>query len=169
MTDVPELTTERLVLRGPVGDDFAIFAAFYASDAARYIGGPLGIADAWRLFAADVGHWSLKGFGWWTVIEDDTVVGSVGLHHPAHHDDIEIGWNTYSGAEGRGIATEAATAALNWAASVLKPERLVSYIAESNLASMKLAERLGATLQPGRASHAADNLIYLHDLSRYAK
>ena len=159
------LTTERLVLRGPELADFDAFAAFYASDAARILGGPLDLAAAWRTFAADAGHWALKGFGWWTVLHDTKVVGSVGLHHPPQHADLEIGWNVYT--PGQGIGTEAARAALVWAASTLRPTRVVSYIDTGNAASIALAEKLGAARAPEPAAHDPACAVYVHDLERY--
>lgn len=38
--DIPTLTTERLVLRAPVLDDFADYAKFLGSPRSRYMGGP---------------------------------------------------------------------------------------------------------------------------------
>lgn len=169
MTDIPQLTTDRLVLRGTILADFASYAAFYASDATEFISGPLTEGEAWQMFASDAGHWALKSFGWWTITENGTPVGAAGLHHPVNQDDVEIGWNVYAGVRGRGIGREAAEAALDWAANALRPARLVSYISDGNAASIALAERLGATRLPDRARHDKDKAIYLHDLARYAK
>ena len=43
----PTLHTERLVLRPAVMADFDAYAAFLATDRARYMGGPHGRAKAW--------------------------------------------------------------------------------------------------------------------------
>ncbi|MEM6589199.1 MAG: GNAT family N-acetyltransferase [Pseudomonadota bacterium] len=168
MTDIPQIKTQRLVMRGPVEADFESYATFYTSDATEFISGPLTLVDAWQMFASDAGHWALKGFGWWTVTENDRPVGCVGLHHPPDHDDIEIGWNVYEGARGRGIAGEAANAALLWAGKNLRGRPIVSYIADGNTASIALALRLGATKRSERSSHNAENAIYAHDMTRYA-
>lgn len=154
-------------MRGPVEADFESYRTFYASDATEFISGPLDLAQAWHMFASDAGHWALKGFGWWTVTEADAPVGCVGFHHPPDHDDVEIGWNIYDGARGRGIAGEAARAALTWGAKNLKTDRIVSYIREGNATSIALAKSLGAICLPTRASHDATNAIYLHDLARF--
>ncbi len=168
MTEIPVLHTERMVMRGPQASDFDAYAAFYASDRTRHIGGPKTRAQAWRLFAADAGHWLLKGFGWWVLETEGRVLGTVGLHHPPEHADPEIGWNIYEGSDGKGYAHEAAQAALRWAVTALQPARIVSYIDTGNTASIRLAERLGATRAAMRAEHDPQAFVYVHDLDRAA-
>ncbi len=155
-------------MRGQVEGDFAAYAEFYGSARAHFIGGPYSQEDTWRLFAADAGHWRLKGFGWWTVTENGTPVGTVGIHHPPHQADPEIGWTLYDGATGRGLAREAAEAALGWAVAQLSLARLVSYIHTGNAASIRLAEALGAMREPVLAAHYPNTAVYSHDLERYA-
>ena len=75
------LTTDRLTLRLPVMDDFAAYAAFYASDATAHIGGTKDEAAAWRLFAADAGHWALRGYGWFMLDERARIVRVLGIFH----------------------------------------------------------------------------------------
>ena len=41
MTSIPEIRTERLILRAPRQSDFAGFSGFYASDRSSFVGGPL--------------------------------------------------------------------------------------------------------------------------------
>lgn len=162
MNAVPVLRTERLALRGPQVRDFDRYAAFYASDRAAFVGGPIGVKEAWRRFAADAGHWALKGFGWWVVEAEGAQVGHVGLHHPPHQPDLELGWLIYDGAEGKGIAAEAARAARDWGRANLPLGRLVSYIDRDNAASVRLAERLGATLEAEAAPHDPASGVWLH-------
>jgi RimJ/RimL family protein N-acetyltransferase len=58
----------------------------------------------------------------------------------------EMGWALYDGFEGQGYATEAATAARDWAKGRLAS--LVSYTHGSNARSVAVAERLGAVHDP---------------------
>ncbi|MDU8912940.1 GNAT family N-acetyltransferase [Aestuariicoccus sp. MJ-SS9] len=167
MTDIPQIATERLVLRGYRLEDFDAFAAFYATARSAFAGGPRDLREAWRHFAADLGHWAMMGFGWWMVTENGRPVGTVGMHRPPFCDDIELGWTLFDGATGRGLATEAARAALRWAVATLAPERLISHIDPRNAASVRLAERLGARRHEGRAAHDPDACIYLHDLKGF--
>lgn len=141
------LSTERLVLRPPRRADFEAYAAFYASDRTSEIGGPRDRDAAWRLFAADAGHWPLMGYGWFTLCEDgsETPIGTCGLHFPPGHGDVEIGWTLYDAGLGKGYATEAARAVLAWGFGPLGMSRIVSYISAANAASKRVAERLGAS------------------------
>jgi hypothetical protein len=72
--EVPVLQTERLILRGHTLNDFPAFAAMWADpDVTRFIGGvPLSEEDAWAKLMRIVGHWSLNGFGFWSVHEKAT-------------------------------------------------------------------------------------------------
>lgn len=170
MTEVPVLTTERLVLRGHRRTDFAPYVAFYASDRAEHIGGPKSEAEVWQIFAAEPGHWALKGFGWWMVEAEGAPIGTVGLHHPPKNPEVEIGWTLFAEAEGRGYAREAAEAALAWGLRHVRPASLVSYIAPANDRSIGLAKRLGAVWDEAavRPATAPSIHVYRHTVPNTA-
>jgi len=143
---IPRLETERLVLRAPEMGDFEPFAAFYASDRAKYVGGPLNREGAWRMLAMEIGHWTLAGFGRWIVDVKDgpSTVGLVGLFAPEGWPEPEIGWDLFAGNEGKGYATEAALAARSYAYDVLGWTTAISLVKPGNEASARVAERMGA-------------------------
>lgn len=143
--NIPELETERLRLRAPAPADFEPMAAFWASDRARFVGGVLTRMQAWRAFAAQIGHWALNGYGHWSVEERATgaYVGRVGLWFPETWPEPEIGWTLMDGCEGRGFATEAARAARRHAYDTLGWSTAISLIDPENLASQAVATRLG--------------------------
>ena len=141
---IPTLITERLTMRAPCQDDFEAFAAFYASDRSRYVGGPEDRMSSWRRLAAMVGHWSLRGYGFWAVEEEGAVRGMVGLWYPEGWPEPEIGWELFEGAEGRGIAHEAALAARAHAHGPLGWTTAISTIHPENARSIALVERMGA-------------------------
>lgn len=163
---IPTLTTARLILRAPCLDDFPAFAAFYASPRSKLIGGPHDSGKAWKTFAADAGHWVLKGFGWFIIDNGTGAQGVCGLHHPPHQDIPELGWVLFDHATGKGYATEAAAAARDWAVGNLQLPQLVSYIDAKNTASQKVARRLGATTDGSRARHDPDCEIWRHLLGK---
>lgn len=141
---IPTLHTERLTLRAPGPEDFEPFAAFYASERASMVGGPMERHDAWRALAGILGHWSLRGFGRWSVELGGEPMGVVGLHFPEGWPAPEVGWLLYDGAEGRGIAREAAEAALAHAYGALGWTTAISIVHPDNARSIALAERMGA-------------------------
>ena len=147
---IPTLTTARLTLRGPRESDFEPLAAFFA-DAPRStgFGGPLDRNDAWRWFALSVGHWVLRGYGFWTVEETatGTPVGIVGLWAPEGWEEPELGWVMFETGEGKGYAYEAAMTARDWAYDTLGLTTLTSNIVPGNTRSEALAKRMGAWLE----------------------
>ncbi|WP_147110594.1 GNAT family N-acetyltransferase [Tateyamaria sp. syn59] len=143
----PTLETERLILRAPALTDFDVLADFYASPRAEFVGGPQSRELSWRNLALEAGHWVLRGFGRWTLVEKTTQnpVGIVGLWHPEGFPENELGWDLFDGATGKGYATEAAIAARHYAYDTLGWTTLTSLIAIGNDGSRRVAERLGAT------------------------
>lgn len=146
MTAVPVIFTERLML-GPATEAHAeAFMAFCATDDSRFLGGPAPREDAWEGIAIGAGQWTLRGYGPFWVSDRGTgePVGRTGLYHTLWRDEPELGWVIYPALQGRGYATEAARAARDWASSARNLGPLCSLIAEANLASIRVAERLGA-------------------------
>ena len=143
---IPTLTTGRLTLRAPCPEDFPALRAFYASDRARFVGGPKTAEGAWRQLATEIGHWALRGYGRWIVVEraSGRACGLVGLWNPEGWPEPEIGWDLFAGFEGRGYATEAAAAARRHAYGALGWTTAISLVHPDNAASARVAERLGA-------------------------
>lgn len=143
----PTLRTARLLLRPPCEADFEPFAAMYADEAtARWIGGARPPALSWRALATMVGSWTMRGYGMFAVLEADTGrwLGQLGPWMPAGWPGPEIGWAFARDAWGRGYATEAATAAMDWSFDALGWEDVIHSIQSANTASIRLAERLGS-------------------------
>ncbi|MDW3224519.1 MAG: GNAT family N-acetyltransferase [Paracoccaceae bacterium] len=145
MTPIPTITTDRLILRAPAQGDVAGFAAFYGSEAARFVGGPLRDFEVWRYTAEVLGHWQLRGFGRWMVERRDTpgAIGLIGLHAPLDWPEPEVGWMLWAG-NGQGYALEAALAARRYAYDTLGMTTLISSIDPANAASIRLATAMGA-------------------------
>jgi RimJ/RimL family protein N-acetyltransferase len=141
------IETERLLLRPPCLGDFEDWAAMAADEElTRYIGGPLPAPLAWRAMAAQAGSWSLLGYGLFSVVEKASGrwAGCVGPVRPPGWPVHEIGWRLARWAHGRGFANEAASAAIIWAIRELRWDDIVHPIHPDNLASIRVAERLGA-------------------------
>jgi len=117
----------------------------------RYLGpegAVLSREDAWRQMAMFAGHWTLRGYGTWAVEERATgsFVGRVGLHYPEGWPDRELGWALARPFWGRGLALEAARAAIAHAFGPLAWTHVISLIHPENERSIRLALRLGETL-----------------------
>ncbi len=142
---IPHLETDRLLLREYRQADFDAFAAFYDTPRSHFIGGPLTRELAWRGLATHLGHWALRGFGFWAVEEKATgaFCGHVGLWHPEGWPEPEVGWVMMEHAEGRGIALEAALASRAYAYRTLRWSTAISMIDPGNARSVRLAEKMG--------------------------
>jgi len=146
--DGPVLRTERLVLRVPRLEDFDRFAELHGDEhAARYIGGPVDRAAAWRRFLWQPGAWALQGFGMFSLIDRESGrwLGQLGPWRPEGWPGNEIGYSLHPDAWGRGYAVEAGIAAIDWAFGTLGWNGIIHCIDPANDASKRVAERLGST------------------------
>ena len=105
-SDIPVLETERLILRANRLEDFESYAEFYATDRAAHRGGVKNRTQAFLMFMAEIGHWHLRGYGFWALEEKSTgrYLGRAGLWCPDGWPEREIGWTLMDHAEGRGFA-----------------------------------------------------------------
>jgi RimJ/RimL family protein N-acetyltransferase len=141
------IESERLRLRHWQPKDFDAYAAYYADEeSAKYIGGACDRNQAWRRMAAELGHWTLRGFGFWALEEKETteLVGCTGLWFPEGWPELEVGYWLLQNGRGKGYATEAARRAREYAYETLGAKTLVSYIHLENEPSKRVAERIGA-------------------------
>ncbi len=162
--DIPTIETDRLILRGPRESDFEAIATFGASDRAKWVGGPFDRFRSWGHFLAAYGHWALRGFGMWMVEEraSGATAGRIGIVNHDGWDEPELGWHTFDGFEGKGIAFEGATVARRFAAQNLGLDGVISYIDADNTRSRALAERLGAVVERTGTVMGHPVLIYRH-------
>ncbi len=154
MTAMPEILTERLLLRPPIASDFEGFATFAADPTAtRFLGGVQSRPLAWRSFLTLAGAWQIQGFSMFSVIErgSGAWLGRVGPWYPEGWPGTEVGWSLLAEYQGKGYAFEAATAAIDWAFDHLGWTEVIHSIDPANTPSQALAIRLGARNRgPGR-------------------
>lgn len=145
----PTLETARLLLRPTALEDLDGFATLMADpEAARFIGGVQPRPMVWRSMCTMAGSWALQGFAMFSVFEKATGrwVGRIGPWMPEGWPGPEIGWGLLRECWGRGYATEASTAAIDWAFDHLGWTRIIHSIAPDNTASQQVALRLGSRL-----------------------
>ncbi len=142
-------------------------------DFTRHImGRALGREEVWFRLLRDLGHWAAMGHGNWTIRlrDDGAYLGSVGVFDYRREmeppfDAPELGWGVAQGFQGRGYAAEALTAALDWTDRQLEG-RTVCMIAPENLASLKLAARVG--YRPYATTTYKDQPVQLFERHRRA-
>jgi RimJ/RimL family protein N-acetyltransferase len=146
------LETERLFLRRMQPDDFESHAAMMADPrVGRFLSmdlKPQARSTAWRSFASFLGHWEIRGFGFFSVMDKESGawVGRVGPWMPEGWPGIECGWGIAPAHWGKGYAPEAAKAAINWIFQQ-HPDlaRIISLIDPSNSNSQVVARKIGET------------------------
>jgi RimJ/RimL family protein N-acetyltransferase len=164
--DIPTLTTQRLVLTAPSESHVDAFFEIYADvNATRYIphARVQSRVGAWSKIATQLGHWQLRGSGFWTVLRKGSteVVGNAGFLMPPGNPALEIGWIVSPSCWGRGYACEAAEACLEYGFSILRAPRIIARIEAENAASRALARKLG--MQPDARLHAGSELCFSLD------
>jgi RimJ/RimL family protein N-acetyltransferase len=87
----------------------------------------------------------MHGYGLWVISDGDGFAGDCGLT-PQVVDgvtELEVGYHVRTAAQGRGYATEAATACRDHARTVLGATRLIAIIHPDNRPSQRVAEKIG--------------------------
>lgn len=167
---VPIVETERLLLRGHALQDFGFFADLWSKpDVTKFIGGkPRSEEETWSKFLRMIGHWQAMGFGYWAV-EDKVggaLIGEVGvadfkrIMSPSIKGELEAGWVLSPKAQGKGYATEAMKAVLDWADEHVPGKAICAIIEPKNIASIKVAEKLEFTKTAQTVYMGSDIILY---------
>jgi RimJ/RimL family protein N-acetyltransferase len=143
----PTLQTARLILRPPqLGD----LDQWVKTDGDKGVARNNGTPEDRLAYYADMlklaGGWALNGFGSLLLFkkDDGVLIGRVGPSKPLDWPDIEVGWALLPEFTGQGYAFEGAVAAMDFALLELGRARVVHTIQPTNIASQKIATRLGS-------------------------
>jgi RimJ/RimL family protein N-acetyltransferase len=148
----PTLATKRLLLRPMQADDFdALLEIFTDPQVMASFGGELFTpAQMQGWLDRNLAHQAEHGYGLFSVIRkaDGLLIGNCGLEQMMVDGQAaaELGYDLRSDAWGQGYATEAACAVRDYAFSVLRLPQLISLIRVGNLASQRVAEKVGMRL-----------------------
>ena len=143
------LESPRLLLV-PLADEHLPGLHAINSDAAvmTYIGdgAPLSLQQSQLMIATVRQHWAQRGMSWWALLDkhDGEMVGAAALQPLSAHSSNppEIGWRLRRASWGRGYATEAASAIVDYARRIGQ-RRLVAIAHPANVASLAVMHRLG--------------------------
>ena len=117
-------------------------------DVTRHVEGPWHEPDAHRRFVVDrIARAYPDGLGYWSIFERSAPARFVGwvllIPEDTHGPEVEIGWRRLvREAWGRGIASEAARIVVAHAFGTVGLESVVAGIAEGNVASQRVAQKL---------------------------
>jgi RimJ/RimL family protein N-acetyltransferase len=151
--DIPTLTTERLVLRPFEQDDLRELAAIHAEPSFWWypLRGAMTVEQTAAFLTRVIDRYDSDGFGVEALLDRTSgdMIGWAGLAVPHFLPQIlpavEVGWRLAEARRGRGLATEAGAAALEWGFTGRGLDRIVSIYEPENVASGRVMERLGFT------------------------
>jgi RimJ/RimL family protein N-acetyltransferase len=147
------IETERLILRPHVANDWdAVFALWSDAQTSRFISAnPSTREQSWAQLLRYMGLWPALGFGYFAVVDKSTqeFIGEIGLadfHRnivPSLEGTAEMGWILMPHVWGKGIASEAIMAILDWYRQTPNARPISCIIDKNNTASVKLAQKCG--------------------------
>lgn len=149
------LRTRRLVLRPWQDSDREPFAAMNAdAEVMRHFPGRLTRVESDALIDRLCEKAASDGYAFHAVaLHDGTFIGLAGLAKPGFKAPFtpctEVGWRLARAHWGKGYATEAASAAIDWGFGELGLGEIVSFTALANDRSERVMQRLGMVRDPG--------------------
>jgi RimJ/RimL family protein N-acetyltransferase len=172
---VISISTPRLVLRRWREDDVTPMSAINADpEVMRWIGDG-SVRDEQQTRAGIVAwerEWDRRGFGLFALElrTDGELIGFAGLAVPEFLPEVmpavEIGWRLGRRFWGRGLATEAARAALRFGLIERGLQRIVSIAQVGNDASERIMGKLGMRLDREMVDPTCDRPVRVHAITR---
>jgi RimJ/RimL family protein N-acetyltransferase len=173
---IPEVRTERLILRGFRDSDRDAFAVMNGDPAVmEHFPMTLDRAASDALLDRIRERWAADGHGQWAVERrsDGAFLGFTGVARLAWLHQPEVGWRYVPSAWGHGYATEAAEAALRFGFVTLAVPEIVSVTTIGNERSQRVMQRLGMHRDPAddflHPNIAADHLLRPHVMYRLTR
>lgn len=160
------IRTERLLLRPVTADDIDDLVALHDDPlVAEYLGARDREWYEWRI-AASLEEWKLRGHGFVVIADAGSgrFLGRGGFKFWPEFGETELGWVLRPQARGRGIATEAARALLDWGFEELPVPYVTAMIRPGNEASIAVAERLG--MSPSREDELRGDEVVVYSIDR---
>ncbi len=160
------LATERLVLREfKLADRDALLKVLGDPVAMQHYPAPFNREGVQTWIARNVSRYATQGFGLWARIlkPGREVIGDCGcvLQEIEERQEIEVAYHVRRDLWGRGYATEAARACMNFAFARLGVARVVSMIRPENLQSRRVAEKNGLFCEGMVFWHGYDHCVYV--------
>ena len=150
--DIPEIETPHLLLRAWKPEDAeAWFNILHEDGILRYFPNqtPPTREKADAYIAHHQAHWEKYGYGHWAVVtrEDGQVVGWNGLEHLPDLNETEVAYLLSQRVQGRGYATEAARAAVQFGLETAGLAKIIGLVHPENVGSARVLEKCGLSFR----------------------
>jgi RimJ/RimL family protein N-acetyltransferase len=122
---------------------------------------PFTEADPPALLVRDLRHWEAHGWGPWVVEDGGAFAGRAGLNTTRVDgaQAVELAWALVGAAQGRGLATRAALAAVAEARALGLGE-VVSFTLPDNVASRRVMEKAGLAFERDITHAGLPHVLY---------
>ena len=142
------IETQRLRLRKITFEDKDVMFRLYSDpEILRYTGEPLtkSVEEMERAITARIKSYEDEGFGRWATIlkENNQFIGWAGLKYLPEFDEIDVGYRFFQEYWGKGIATEASRAVLDYGFNQLGIEKIIAIAMKENKASIRVMQKIG--------------------------
>lgn len=120
-------------------------------------------AEAEELLGRWDEHWRRHGFGYWVVREAGLPLGFCGLKVMRLRDEpvLNLFYRFAPAHWGRGVASEAASTIVRWAATRRPGQRVIARVRPENVASARVAVRAGLVRAEHLDDEGADGLDWI--------
>jgi RimJ/RimL family protein N-acetyltransferase len=144
----PIIETDRLLLREIVPADKKDMLRMYSDEEVhRYTGEPTieSLEEMEKAILERVPNYKKYGYGRWATIlkEDMRFIGWAGLAYLPEFDEIDLGYRFMPQYWGKGYATEASQAVLDYGFEQLKLPKIIAIAMKENKASIRVMEKVG--------------------------
>lgn len=133
--------------------DLEALATLWADpDVTRFLpsrGAPIPREKVTKSLQSFVEHWQERDYGIWAIVEDESspMVGYCGLRYLADLDEVEVLYGLAKAYWSRGIATQAAKAAIAYGFNVANLDRIIAMAFPENQASRRVMEKAGLSYE----------------------
>jgi RimJ/RimL family protein N-acetyltransferase len=171
---IPVLITDRLVLRPFTLDDLSALVPIHAEPSFWWYPrrGGMTEEETQGFLVRVIERYESDGIGL-EALEDratGALLGWAGLAVPHFLPEVlpavEVGWRLSESCRGRGLATEAGAAAVDWGFTDGGLDRIVSIYEPENVASGRVMEKLGFTLERTTSGDTWGRTVRVMELSR---
>lgn len=162
---MPEIETSRLRLRMFTPDDLDALSHITGdAEVMKYLGtsGPRTREKTSNTIDAILRHWNQHGFGIWALdhLADRRLIGWCGLQMLEKTPEVEVAYLLAQAYWNQGLASEAASAAIEYGLNELKLDRIVAIARPENVGSYRVMEKVGMRYERDAHFYNVDVVYY---------
>lgn len=159
------LETPRLLLRNKVVEDAPFFLELNSDPmVTRYTGDGAfkDLNEAKKIVHYVIGQYEKYGYGRWLVIEKETghPIGWCGLKYLEESHETDLGYRLMQKYWGKGFATEASLACLDYGFRVLNLNRIIGRAVKENVDSINVLKKTGMTFCREDMCHEHEAMVF---------